>query len=301
MQIKMNRYHLLEHFYIILGSFLTAIGIVYFVTPAKIANGGVSGIAVILFHTLGINTGYSIILLSLPLFFLGWKVFGRQYVGKSLYGTLLYSLFTILLTDLSGTAGILDYAKDTSVLLSAIFGGIVFGLGGGFVLRSGSNTGGTDILAQILAKHTPLSLGTSLTLVDTAVICASLFIFGFESAFYAAITVYITGIVINKVVMGTSSFRSKTIFIVSKKSEEIQRVIAAELDVGGTILEGKGMYTGDDRPVIMSVVSNNKFGRLINIIQRMDKQAFVIVQETYKAMGEGFSSIEKEAWASKHT
>jgi len=300
-KLAFKHYRILEEFYIILGSLLTAAGVVFFANPAKIANGGVGGIAIIIYHTLGLNAGYSIFLLSVPLFFLGWKYCGKKFVLKSLYGTLLYSIFTILLTKEFGNAGILDYGKDTSVLLSAIYGGITFGLGCGFVMKSGANTGGTDIVAQIMAKETPLSLGTALTVVDTIIIAASGYFFGLESVFYAIITVYITGTVINKVIMGTKTFMSKTVYIISDKNEHIQRDILVSLDLGGTILRGSGMFSGEDRPVIMTVVANNKLGRLITLVKNYDKSAFVVVQETYKAMGEGFSDIEKEAWAGRHS
>lgn len=301
LKLAFKHYRILEEFYIILGSLLTAAGVVFFANPAKIANGGVGGIAIIIYHTLGVNTGYSIFLLSVPLFFLGWKFCGKQFVLKSLYGTVLFSLFTILFTKEFGNAGILDYAKDTSVLLSAIYGGITFGLGCGFVMKSGANTGGTDIIAQIMAKETPLSLGTALTVVDTLIIAASGYFFGLESVFYAIITVYITGAVINKVIMGTKTFMSKTVYIISDKHEYIQRDILVSLDLGGTILRGNGMFSGEERPVIMTVVANNKLGRLITLVKNYDKAAFVVVQETYKAMGEGFSDIEREAWAGRHS
>ncbi|NCC12018.1 MAG: YitT family protein [Spirochaetia bacterium] len=292
-----RQYHLLELFYITTGSFLTALGIALFSSPAKIASGGVSGIAIILYHTLGLDTGLSILILSVPLFLLGVAIFGRQYGAKSLAGTLLLSLFTSFLNAWVGYGGVLDYTNPLSILLSAISGGVLMGLGVGLVLRSGANTGGTDILGQILARYTPLSMGTSLFLVDAVIIAASAFIFSLEMALYAIMTVYIVSVTIDRVVLSFGTRSAKTVFIISEKRKEIETAILEELGHGGTILYGSGMYTGFDRPVIMTVVANNKIGALTNIVHRNDRLAFMVVQEAYKVLGEGFTPIEEAAWA----
>lgn len=292
-----RQYHFMELFYIVSGSFLTAVGIALFSTPAKIAGGGVSGIATILYHTVGLDTGLSILALSVPLFVIGVAIFGKQFGMKSLAGTLLLSFFTSLLNRLFGYGGVLDYSNVLSVLLSAIFGGVVIGVGIGLVLRSGSNTGGTDIVAQILARFTPLSMGSSLFLVDALIIAASGFVFGLESALYATINLYITGAVIDNVVLSFGTRSSKTVFIISDRQEVIQRAILEQLGHGGTILSGKGMFTGFDRPVIMTVVSNHKLSQLTNIVHQADNRAFMVIQEAYRVLGEGFTPIEEAAWA----
>ncbi len=292
-----RQYHLVELFYIIAGSFLTAVGIALFAAPAKIASGGVSGIATILYHTLGFDTGLSILVLSIPLFLLGIAIFGKEYGIRSLAGTLFLSLFTSLLNRFFGYGGLLDYTNVLSVLLSAIFGGVMMGIGIGLVMRSGANTGGTDIVAQVLARFTPLSMGSALFMVDALVIGASGFIFSLEMALYATITVFITGTLIDRVVLSLGTRSAKTVFIVSEKLEPIQKEILEQLGHGGTILSGIGMYTGLDRPVIMTVVENHKVAQLTNIVHETDKRAFMIVQEAYKVLGEGFSPIEEATWA----
>jgi uncharacterized membrane-anchored protein YitT (DUF2179 family) len=228
---------------------------------------------------------------------LGVAIFGRQYGAKSLAGTLLLSLFTSLLNAWVGYGGVLDYTNPLSILLSAISGGVLMGLGVGLVLRSGANTGGTDILGQILARYTPLSMGTSLFLVDAVIIAASAFIFSLEMALYAIMTVYIVSVTIDRVVLSFGTRSAKTVFIISEKRKEIETAILEELGHGGTILYGSGMYTGFDRPVIMTVVANNKIGALTNIVHRNDRLAFMVVQEAYKVLGEGFTPIEEAAWA----
>jgi len=292
-----RQYHLVELFYIITGSFLTAVGIALFTAPAKIASGGVSGIATIFYHTLGFDTGLSILVLSIPLFLLGIAIFGKKYGIRSLAGTIFLSLFTSLLNRFFGYGGMLSYDNVLSVLLSAIFGGVMMGIGIGLVMRSGANTGGTDIVAQIVARFTPLSMGSALFLVDALVIGASGFIFSLEMALYATITVFITGTVIDRVVLSFGTRSAKTVYIVSEQLETIQKEILEQLGHGGTILSGIGMYTGLNRPVIMTVIENHKVAQLTNIVHEADKRAFMIVQEAYKVLGEGFSPIEEAAWA----
>lgn len=262
-----------------------------FITPAKIASGGVSGIAIILFHTLGLETGLGIFALSVPIFLLGLRIFGKMYGFKSFLGTIFLSGFTTFLNWIIGVDGVLNYNQEVSMLLSAIFGGVMAGIGIGIVMMSGANTGGTDIVAQILAKYTPISLGRALTLVDALVIISSAFIFGIESAMYAIITVYITGIMIDKVVFGIGKNYAKTIFIISNKREEIQKAILFDLERGGTILTATGMYSGENRPVIMTVIPNNQVNALTRIVHKTDPRAFMIVSEAYNVLGEGFKPI----------
>lgn len=282
-----------EYANITLGSFLVAVGVAYFVNPAKIASGGVSGIATMVYHTLGVNPGYVIFGLSIPLFLIGMKVFGKVYGFKSLVGTVLLSAFTYVLVKISGGDGFLDYSEPLSVWLSALFGGVIIGAGIGFVMKGGANTGGTDIIAQILNKYTPLSLGTCLTLTDAAIIASSVFIFGVESALYAVTTVYITGIVIDKVAMPLGANTAKIVMIISEKHEEIGKVILEQLEHGATLLTGTGMYTGYDRPVIMSVVSNQQLTTLTALVKQIDDKAFMVVQNAHQVLGEGFVPMSK--------
>lgn len=287
------RRKIVEYLNLTIGSFLVAVSVAFLVNPAKIASGGVSGIATIFYHTVGWNPGYVIFVLSIPLFLVGMKIFGKVYGFKSLVGTVLLSVFTTILVDLTGGAGILDYSDSISMLLSAVFGGVIMGAGIGFVMKGGANTGGTDIVAQILNKYTPLSLGTCLTLVDGVIIAISAFVFGIESAMYAIITVYICGITIDKVALPIGANTAKTVFIISEHVEEIKKVILDELDHGATLLSATGMYTGYDRPVIMTVISNQELSTLTGRVKEIDEKAFMIVQDAHQVLGEGFMSMSK--------
>lgn len=296
--MKINRYLIIEYFNVIAGSYLTALGIALFSAPSKIVNGGVSGIAIIVHHSLGWDTGFSIFLFSIPLFLLGLLVFGKRYAAKSLAGTILLSVFTTMNNMIFGYEGVLDPSNVLSVLLNSLSAGALMGLGLGMVVRSGSNTGGTDILAQVVARYTPLSMGTSFLIVDGLIILVGALIFGLEMALYALITVFITSAAIDKVVLAFGRRSAKTVFIISTQLEAIKDAILTELGHGGTILSGTGMYTRTDRPVIMTVVANTKLAALTHIVHRYDKNAFMVVQEAFNVLGEGFTPIEEGAWSS---
>jgi uncharacterized membrane-anchored protein YitT (DUF2179 family) len=190
----------------------------------------------------------------------------------------------------------LDLSKDSSHLLASLFGGVITGFGIGLVLKSGSNTGGTDIIAQILSRYTFLSQGTALFLVDATVILASAFFLSLESALYGIITAYITTMVVNQVVVGIGTKSEKTVFIISEKPQGIEEAILNELGHGGTILTAYGMYSKIPKPVIMCVISNHELGQLTNFVHNIDPKAFMIVQEAYQVLGEGFTPIEEATW-----
>lgn len=284
---------IIDYGYITAGSAVTALSIALFTNPAQIAPGGVSGIGTLLYHTLGLDVGLSIFILSLPIFILGIKLFGKMYGVKSLVGTLLLSLFTSMWCQIFGYNGILDYSKDMSLWLSCLYGGVLAGFGIGLVMKSGSNTGGTDILALIISRYAHISPGTSLMLVDAVIIVASAFIFSIESALYAIVVVFITSVVIDKVVLSMGTGYAKTVYIISSKTKEIGDFIINEMDRSGTVISAKGLYTNEDRPMLMTVVPNQSISKLTRTIHELDDKAFLIIQDTHHVLGEGFTPIEK--------
>ncbi|MDY0371087.1 MAG: YitT family protein [Sphaerochaetaceae bacterium] len=283
-----------DYVFIVFGSLVTAVGISAFITPAKLAGGGVSGIAVIFYHLYDFEVGTTIFLLSLPLFIAGTRIFGARYGVISLVGTALLSLFTTLFGLLFGFEGFLEYTNSIDILLSALFGGFLCGFGMGLVLKGGANTGGTDIAAQIISKYTPIPVGTSLFIVDGLVILGGGFAFGLESALFAAIALFSTSASINFVLLNMGTRYAKTALIVSDLHEEIALRITDELGHGGTLLQATGIYTKKDKPVLMTVIPNQKITQLNSIVKEIDPQAFMIIEEAYEVIGEGFSPMEKQ-------
>lgn len=274
--------------YLILGTAVAGFAIAVFITPAKIASGGVNGIATIIYHRTGWDTGAMMLIISVPLFLIGMKVFGKTYGATSLAGTLILSAWVSLFGQLTGYQGILPYVDRMDTLLSAIFGGVLLGSGIGIVMRTGANTGGTDILAQIVSRFTPLPLGTALFLVDGFVIVLGALNFGLERALFAVITLYLSGQMVNFMVMSLGTKYAKTAYIVSEQHEAIGKRIISELRHGGTLITGVGIFTQRERPILLAVVHNQQINLLTQIVHEEDPKAFMFVHETYQALGEGF-------------
>ncbi len=275
------------------GTALAGFSIATFITPAKIASGGVNGLATIIYHLTGFDTGLVMLIISVPIFLIGLSIFGRVYGIKSLAGTLLLSLWVSFFGQLTDYAGFLPYIDRMDTLLSAIFGGVLLGSGIGIVMRSGANTGGTDILAQIISRFTPLAMGTALFLCDGLVIVIGAVVFGFERALFAVITLYLSGQMVNYMVMNLGTKYAKTAYIVSERHEEIGKRIIKELHHGGTLIKGVGIFTNKDRTLLLAVVHNQQINHLTQIVHEEDPKAFMFVHETYQALGEGFVPIQK--------
>lgn len=282
-----------DYLYIVCGSIITAVSIAGFLIPAKIASGGTDGISVILYHTLGFDPGITMLLLNIPLFIIALWIFGPRYSIRAVIGTVLLSLFVSLLGHLTDYRGFLDNTESVDTLLSALFGGVLAGMGIGFVLKGGANTGGTDIVAQIVSRFTPLQVGSALFLVDSLIILAGGFVFGLEKALFAFIASYAASLSINFVVTGMGTNYAKTVFIVSCQPEKIAARITGELGHSGTLLTGKGLYSGQERSIIMTVIPNQKISRLTAIVKEADPKAFLIVEEAFQVLGEGFTPMEQ--------
>ncbi len=286
-----------DYCYIVLGTALTAFGISVFMNPARLAPGGVSGLATIIYHALldaGMKApglGLIMLMLSVPIYLAGLILFGREYGIRTLLGTVLISLFTSLF-DCLFPAGVIDYTKDTSMWLCTLFTGITAGIGMGLVMRTGSNTGGTDIIAQILARYTPLDLGSSLFAVDGIIIFASAFTFGIENALYACAVSLMVTLIIDRVIVPFGTNYARSVFIISPRIKEIGEYILRDLNRSGTIIQSKGLFTGQEKDMLMTVIPKKDISRLSRCVKACDPNAFIIIQDTYHVLGEGFTSID---------
>ncbi len=282
-----------DYFQIIVGTMISGFSIACFITPAKIAPGGVSGVGTILYYLAGIDTGITMLVISLPLFIIGMKIFGAMYGFKSFLGMTLLSIFVSFFGQLTDYQGLLTYTDKVDILMSAIFGGVLVGVGIGLVMRAGSNTGGTDIVGQILNLYTPLNLGTCIFLCDAVIVVIGGIVFGLERALFAIVSLYLSGQMINYVVMSLGTRYAKTAYIVSDNYEAISKRIIEEMNRGGTILHGQGIYSKKDRTTLMAVVPNQLINQLTQIVHEEDEKAFMFVHETYQVLGYGFVPLAK--------
>lgn len=268
----------LEYIYIIIGAAIIAIGFNVFLLPNEVASGGVSGISTILKGVFGWNPGIVQYAFNIPLFITGVIFLGKQFGARSLVGTLTLPLF-VLLTAAWEPATL-------NPLLGAIFGGISVGVGLGIVFRGRASTGGTDLAAQIIAKYSGLTLGTSVMLIDGLIVLSAALVFDVEKGLYALIGLFVTTKTIDIIQLGFS--QSKMVYIITNKQEEIRDAIYTEVNRGVTKLSAVGGYTEQERPILLVVVYQTEFTKLKQVIKTVDPSAFVIVTDSYEVLGEGF-------------
>lgn len=261
-----------------LGVLLTALGLDLFLIPNKIAAGGVSGIATILHYLIHAPVGITMLVLNVPLFVLGILRLGLPFGFRSLYGTISLSVAIDLL------APVLPVPTQ-DVLLASLYGGVLVGLG--LVFRYKGTTGGTDLAAAVLRTYTGANIGRLLFLVDGAVVLAAWVTFdSAELAMYALLTIFIVSWLIDVVQEGISY--AKAFLIISRRPSDIAEAIVEGLNRGATAWSARGVYTGTDREVVLSVVNRSEVSRLKEIIYQVDPGAFVILADVHEVLGEGF-------------
>ncbi len=274
--------------FIVFGTFVMAVGFVFFISPYKLAPGGVYGIAIILHHIFGFPIGLSGLLMDIPLTILGIKILGPRFGVKTIFGFIFLSGF---ITLLEFTWGYKPLVEDDA-LLSSIFGGLLIGVGLGLVFRSRASSGGSDIIAMILAKYTKMPVGQLLIMVDASIVLLSLLAFeDWRIPLYSWIVIFITGKMVDVVMQGLSY--DKALFIVSDKHDEIRVKIIEDLDRGGTFINAQGMYSENEKKIIFTVVSRREVAILQNFIHSIDPDAFMTVLDAHEIFGKGFKSFEQ--------
>jgi uncharacterized membrane-anchored protein YitT (DUF2179 family) len=279
----------ISHSLIVIGSFILASGFVLFITPYKIIPGGVYGISIILHYLLGTPVGLVALCFDIPLTIIGIRILGPRFGYKTVLGFSLTAIFTDTLSYFWG----FEPLVKGDALLSSIFGGVLVGLGLGLIFRSKATSGGSDIVAMIIAKYTRLPLGMLMIYVDSVIVLVGLAVFrDWKIPLYSWIVIFITGKVIDIVMAGMSY--DKCIFIISEKTEEIRDKIINNLNRGGTYIEGKGMFNMADRKIIFTVVNRRELFQLEEYIHDIDPRAFLTVLDATEILGEGFKSLQEK-------
>ncbi len=270
---------------ITIGVFMMSIALNYFLAPNTIAPGGVTGFSII-FEKISLVPIYiTNLAINIPLFILGAKTLGKSSAIKTLYATLILSLFLKILPPIVLTH---------DLLLSAIFGGLLAGIGLGLVFKFDGTTGGTDLAGAILNRKFPrLSLPTFMMIIDLLVVgFAGIVEKKIETSLYSVIALYVTIKVVDTILEGMGYL--KGFYIITSKPDEIAESLMVELNRGVTSLKGKGMYTKKDRDVLLCVVPRVQFTKVKDIVQEIDDKAFVMVTEMYEAIGEGFKQVSQK-------
>ncbi|MBL7103487.1 MAG: YitT family protein [Bacteroidales bacterium] len=271
---------------IIIGSFILASGFVFFITPYKIVPGGVYGISIVLHYLLGTPVGLMALCFDIPLTLIGIKILGPRFGIKTVIGFVLTAVFVDGLAYFWGENPLVE----DDALLSSIFGGVLMGLGLGLIFKAKATSGGSDVVAMIIGKYTKLPLGQLLIAVDSVIVIFGLIAFqDWKIPLYSLLVIFITGRVIDVVLQGISY--DKSLFIVSEKPQELRDKIINDLNRGGTFIQGKGMYNGNERTIIYTVVNRRELAILQEFINRVDPRAFMTVINANEIIGNGFKSL----------
>ena len=274
-----------SYVWLLAGTIMIAAATKWIYDPASMVTGGVSGLAIVLrfltepFFQGGLPLWLTTAVLNIPLFLAAIRIQGLSGLVKTIVSTTALSLFLGILPDIS--------FRSQDMLLTALFGGVITGLGTGMVLGEQATTGGTDLLAALLHRKFPhYSVSQILAFLDGAVVALGVLVFGLEFALYAIVAVYVMGRVSDSIIEGMKF--AKQAYIVSDCAEAIAREIMEELGRGVTGLKASGMYSGKERKVLFCVVSKKEMPRVREIVHEIDPKAFMIVSDAREVLGEGF-------------
>ncbi len=269
---------------IISGSIIMGIGYALFLIPFHLVPGGLSGISIMINYLVSVPVGLVIIILNVPILLISYRFLSRKYVFTTLVGMLCSSLFIDFFNQ------ILKWPKGTeNMLLAAIYGGLLLGLGLGLVFRGEASTGGSDVIGLILNKYLGVSVGMGIMVTDFIIISASGLVFRqLEAPLYGYIVLFISSRVIDLVLEGWNF--SKMVIITSSEPEKIADYILHRLERSGSALKSRSLYLNREGEIIITVIHRKQLSELKAFIKRTDPGAFVIVNDTYEVLGKGFKA-----------
>lgn len=275
-------------FFIIIGAAIYSFGIVHFNMSHNLGEGGFTGITLLLYFLWKFDPAITNILLNIPVFFIGWKLLGRNTFIYTIIGTSAVSLFLYIFQKYQ-----FDINLQDDMTLVALFAGVFIGVGLGIIFRYGGTTGGVDIIARLANKYRGWSMGSTMFAFDFIVISASiLLILDLVQGMYTLVAVYVGARVLDVIQEG--AYLAKGATIISEKSEEISKEIQDKMERGITVLKGRGSYTGEEREVLYCVVARNEIVRLKKLILSVDPHAFVTISTVQDVQGEGFTLDENK-------
>ncbi len=262
-----------------IGCFIVAVAFNLFLSPNELVPGGVGGISIILNKLFGLNKSVVILIASLILLLMSYIFLGKVKTRGSVLGTLLFPLFVELTSNIGNYITI-----DTSqLLLSAIFGGVLYGLGAGIIFRAGFTTGGTDILNQIMSKYLKISLGKSMLFCDGTIVLLSGLVFGPTRLMYSIIILYLISYMSDRVILGISD--SKAFYIITEEEAKIKEYVLKYLNHGVTVFNAKGGFKKEKQTVLLCVLPTKDYFRLKEGIHEIDPDAFFVVTDAYEVFG----------------
>lgn len=275
-------------FFILLGAAIFSFGLVHFNMQNNLAEGGFTGITLLLYFVFGWSPSITNLLLNLPLFFIGWKLLGRNVFIYTIIGTVGVSIFLAIFQKYQ-----IEMPLYEDLFLAALFAGVFIGIGLGIIFRYGGTTGGVDIIARLAQKYLGWTMGRTMFMFDFGVITLSLITYlNYREAMYTLVVVFVGARVID--FMQEGAYAARGAMIISDKNEDIAAKIMKEMDRGVTSLKAVGSYTRAERDVLYCVVAKNEIVRLKSVINSVDPHAFVSVTVVHDVLGEGFTLDENK-------
>jgi uncharacterized membrane-anchored protein YitT (DUF2179 family) len=267
--------------FILIGTLCIALSVVLFFVPHNFTTGGTPGMAILLHHLTNYSIGTIIIAVNIPLLIWGLKYLGKVFTIKTIISITLISIF---IDTFSKTFG--DLQLISNILVAAIFGGVIIGLGVGFIIKGNSSAGGSTIIARIISANSHIKPAQIILIIDMIIVIASIYVFkDFEKAVLSTMSIYATSKAIDVVLTGTLS--TKVIHIASNKADILSKQIKSTLGVEGSILKGSSILNSSEKTLIFIVLDVKKLGVLRDIISKNDKDAFMIVMEASEMLGRG--------------
>ena len=267
--------------WVVAGNAVLALAVSMFILPYDILSGGVAGIAVALQPLIPLPVTLMVNLLVVGLFILGACFLGKEFAMKTILSSLIYPVF---LTFFSGRVPVLDLDP----ILASLYGGLLVGMGVGMALRTGASTGGMDIPPLIVHKLTHIEIAKLVPITDALTVLLGAFTYGLEAVLIGFVSVWASSVAIDKVLMFGGQ-QAKAIQIISDQYEQIIERIHSELERGTTLIEAQGGYTHEKRKIVLVVITKNQYPALMEMVTAIDKEAFVIANDTHEVKGFGFS------------
>lgn len=289
--MEQNKNIVAAYLKIIIGTGIMSLAIKCIYDPISLVTGGFTGVAILVkkmtetFMGAGVPLWLTNIVLNIPVFLVAWRIKGKKFIGRTAMATVMLSVWLYVIPEIDLVGG--DY------ILSAIFGGVLTGIGLGMIFWANATTGGTDMvsaLIQMKLKH--YSVAQILQVLDGIIVLIGLYVFGLKPTLYAIVAIFIVSKVTDTMLEGMKF--SKAAYIITDRYEEMAQAILKELDRGVTGLEARGMYSGERKCMLYCVVSKKEIVSLKELVTKIDSNAFVIVGDVREVLGEGFMEYREK-------
>ena len=280
--LKLDRSKVTSLLLVLLGNIIYSFAIKLFLLPAELISCGTTGIGLVVEHFLHIPLSGFIFVFNMVMLAVGWLILGRKFAMTTLLSSLLYPIFLEILNRTLGDVYVTD-----NLMLNAIFAGI--GLGGslGIVIRAGASTGGMDIPPLVLKKFFGIPVPMTLWIFDFTIMSAQMMFHEAEDLLYGVLLLITISITLNKVL--TLGTRKTQVMIISNQHQAVRQAILSKVDRGVTILHGEGGYGGDQKEVILTIVSNSELPKIQRVAREIDPSCFMVINQVNEVWGRGFS------------